>query len=194
MDALSADDAVTAAAWYRLVPRGDPGGRRAGYAAGSVRVRKRAGCGASEPVGRPYSTGPVRVGFEDADFFDQRVELSCVVGDDGGRAHGVVVGAQAGKLVVVGDEPRPAVEAMIVVGVTGVEKHPLVPDDVLQEFAVGERGPADIVGGEACQVEPVPREPFWMVPEPAPVALDLDHVAFSQKVRAGERTVTVAAG
>ena len=81
---------------------------------------------------------------------------------------------QAGKLVVVGDEPQPAVEALILVGVTGVEKNPFVPDDILQEFAVGERGPADIVGGESCQVGPVPREPFGMVCEPAPVALDMD--------------------
>ena len=101
-------------------------------------------------------------------------EPGCVVGDDGGSAHRVVIGLQAGKLVVVGDEPQPAGEALIVVGVTGVEKHLLVPDDILQEFAVGERGPADIVGGEACQVEPVPREPFGMVREPAPVTLDMD--------------------
>ena len=77
-------------------------------------------------------------------------------------------------MVVVGDEPQPAVEAVIVVGVVGVEKHPFVPDDIIQEFAVGERGPADIVGGEACQIEPVSREPFGMVREPAPVALDMD--------------------
>ena len=102
-------------------------------------------------------------------------EPGCVVGDDGGGgAHRVVIGLQAGKLVVVGDEPQPAGEALIVVGVTGVEKHLFVPDDILQEFAVGERGPADIVGGEACQVEPVPREPFGMVREPAPVTLEMD--------------------
>ena len=60
------------------------------------------------------------------------------------------------------------------VGVTGVEKHLLVPDDILQEFAVGERSPADIVGGEARQVEPVPGEPFGTVREPAPVAFEMD--------------------
>ena len=49
-----------------------------------------------------------------------------------------------------------------------------MPDDILQEFAVGERGPADIVGGEACQVEPVPGESFGTVREPAPVAFDMD--------------------
>ena len=120
------------------------------------------GPAAERAGGCPYSAGAVRVGFEDADFLEQRVEPGCVVADDGGGAHGVVVGLQAGKLVVVGNEPQPAVEALIVVGVTSMEKHLLVPDDILQEFAVGERGPADIVRGEACQVEPVPREPFGM--------------------------------
>ena len=85
----------------------------------------------------PRSAGTVRVDFEDADLFNQRVEPGCVVANDGGGAHGVVVGLQAWKLVVVGDEPQPAVEALIVVGVTGVEEHLLVPDDIFQEFAIG---------------------------------------------------------
>ena len=47
--ALSADDALTAAAWYWRVRRGNPGGRRAGYAAGQ-RARPEAGRLRSEPV------------------------------------------------------------------------------------------------------------------------------------------------
>ena len=63
--------------------------------------------------------------------------------DDGGGAHGLVVGSQIGKLIVVGDKPKPAIEALIVVGATGVEKHPLVPDDIFEELAIGESGAAD---------------------------------------------------
>ena len=48
-DALSVDDALTAAAWYWLVRRGDPGGRGAGYAAGQ-RARPEAGRLRREPV------------------------------------------------------------------------------------------------------------------------------------------------
>ena len=39
------------------------------------------------------SAGAVHVGFEDAEFFNQRVELGRVVADDGGGAHGLVVGS-----------------------------------------------------------------------------------------------------
>ena len=143
-----------------------------------IRPEPNVGCAAVAKVGElhgddatllsTHSAGAVSVGFEGADFFEQGVELRCVVGDDGGGAHGVVVGSQAGKLVVVGDEPQPAVKAVIVVGVTGVEKHPLVPDDILEELAVGESGAADMVCGEAGQIEPVPREPFGMFGETAP--------------------------
>ena len=103
--------------------------------------------------------------------FDQRVESRCIVGDDAGVAHGVVVGLQGDKLVVVGNETQPAVEALIVVGVAGVEEHLLVPDHVGQEGAVAERGLADSVVGEAGQVEPMAGEPFGSVRQPAPVAI-----------------------
>ena len=104
--------------------------------------------GAGSAAGQ-YSARTVRVGFEDAESFDQRVEFRCVVADDAGVAHGVVVRLQDGELVVVGNETQPAVEALIVVGVAGVEEHLLVLDYILEEVTVGERSLADSVVGEA---------------------------------------------
>ena len=60
------------------------------------------GCAGAQLAARRDSGRTVRVGFEDADAFHQRIELRRVVADDAGAAHGVVVGLQAGKLVVVG--------------------------------------------------------------------------------------------
>ena len=46
-------------------------------------------------------------------------------------------------------------EALIVVGVAGIEEDFLVPNDVFQEIAFEDCGLANIVGRKACQVEPV---------------------------------------
>lgn len=55
-----------------------------------------------------------------------------------------------------------------------MEEDLLVPDDVLQEGPVGERVPADRMGGEAREVEPVAGEPVGPVGEAASVACDMD--------------------
>ena len=129
--------------------------------------------GAGSAAGQ-YSARTVRVGFEDAESFDQRVEFRCVVADDAGVAHGVVVRLQDGELVVVGNETQPAVEALIVVGVADVEEHLLVLDYILEEITVGERSLADSVVGEALEVEPVAGESVGAVRQPAAVACDMD--------------------
>ena len=116
----------------------------------------------------------VGFGFQDANLFDKCVESRRAFGDDAGGAHGIVVGMQVGKLVVIGDELHSAVEALIVIGVASVKKHLLVPDNILQEGAVGECCLADLVFGKAGQVEPVPRKAFGLVSEAMPMAFDMD--------------------
>ena len=70
-------------------------------------------------VGRaPCSGSAVDVGFENLELFDQCIEFRRVCAEDAGGAHSVVVGFEAGKLVVFGDEPKAAVQAMIVVGLS----------------------------------------------------------------------------
>ena len=48
-------------------------------------------CAGAGGAACPYSVRTVRVGFEDADSFDQRVESRCVGADDSSVAHGVVI-------------------------------------------------------------------------------------------------------
>ena len=70
-------------------------------------------------VGRASCSGSaVDVGFENLELFDQRIEFRRVCAEDTGGAHSVVVGFEAGKLVVFGDEPKAAVQAMIIIGLS----------------------------------------------------------------------------
>ena len=176
------------------------GGCRAGCAAERRARAASDGCaGAGWPV-RGDSVRTVRVGFEGADSFDQRVEFRRVVANDAGAAHVVVVRSQGRELIVVGHETQAAVEAVIVVGVAGVEEHLLVPDDVGEEFAVSQCGPADGVGGKAREIEPVAGEPVGTVGEPAAVAFDMDERrllpegALGRKDRHGRTGIVEALG
>ena len=71
------------------------------------------------------------------------------------------------------ERARPTIQTAVVMSVTRVEKHALVPDDILQQRAVGERSPAHIVPGEERQVEPVPRQPVGTARQSAPAAFDI---------------------
>ena len=62
-DALSADDAPSAAVWYWLVRPGDPGGRRAGYPAGQRARPEAGGCRASRLQSEPVAVGIQRGRF-----------------------------------------------------------------------------------------------------------------------------------
>ena len=97
----------------------------------------------------------IRADLQEPDIRDERPELRRTVADNAGSAHGIVVRLQGGELVVVGDEAQPAVEALVVVCIAGMEEHLLVPDNVGEKSPVRERGPTDRVVGEAGEVEPV---------------------------------------
>ena len=73
--------------------------------------------------GSRVSAQTAGIAFEDAGSFYRCVEFRCVVTQDAGVAHGVVVGLQGAGLLVVGNEAPLAVEALIVVGVAGVQEH-----------------------------------------------------------------------
>ena len=136
----------------------------------------------------------VGLDFEIPDLAHQGIKSRRVGTNESRNSHGVAIRLQAGKLVVVGNETQPALKASIVLGATGMEEYPPVPDDIVQEAAVEERCPADIALSWGCQVGPMPASlsgqswsrrrwhSTWM------------SVAFSQNMCAGERTVTVAEG
>ena len=91
----------------------------------------------------------IRCKLDVADFVHEVVEYWRIAADEAGAAHIVVVGAEHGKLVRVGNEPKSAVEAPVEMGIAAFEEDRLVADDVLQKVAVGERRPAEVVPGEA---------------------------------------------
>lgn len=64
----------------------------------------------------------VHFAFHLPDAFDQGIEFRRVIANDAGGAHGLIVGSETVELVFVGNEPQPAVEAMIVVGVPRIEE------------------------------------------------------------------------
>ena len=157
---------------HRRIPPGS--GSRHSYRVRSGSHELGTPCLSKRGRGPPCSGPAVSLGFQNPELFDQHTEFRRVCADDASDAHGVVVGFEAGKLVLIRNESKAAVQAMIVVGVACIEENLLVSDDVLKEGPVGERGVAGAVPGETGEVEPVPGEPLRPGRQPSAVAFDMD--------------------
>ncbi len=79
-----------------------------------------------------------RLRGQDTDPFDHLAESRHIGTGNADGPHGVVIDPQAGELVGIRDEPPPAVEAMVVVGVARAEEHFLVPDHIRRQSAVSD--------------------------------------------------------